>query len=95
LPIYEYRCDEEGEFEVMRPIGTAPATLPCPVCGTESRRVFSMPMLRSASKSGWNSAIDHAEKSRFEPDVVRSLPPSRAANRTAQMTPALRSLPRP
>jgi putative FmdB family regulatory protein len=95
MAIFEYRCDEDGEFEVMRPIGTAPATVPCPVCSNEAKRVFSMPMLRSTSQRGWNAAMDHAQKSRFEPDVVSSLPPARGPNRTVQMTPALRSLPRP
>ncbi len=95
MAIYEYLCDQDGEFEVMRRLGTALETEPCPSCGKQARRVFSMPMLRSASRSGWNAAIDHAEKSRFEPEVVSSLPPSGARRPSVQMTPALRSLPRP
>ena len=95
MAIFGYQCDQDGEFEVMRPIGTAPTTLPCPVCSSESKRVFSMPMLRSASNSGWNKAIERAERSRYEPEVINSPSPGRAANRTVQMTPALRSLPRP
>jgi hypothetical protein len=42
-------------------------------------------------------AIDHAEKTRDEPDVVTSLPPKPANQRTPvlPLTPTLRRLPRP
>ena len=43
------------------------------------------------------AAIDHAEKSRYEPDVVTSLPSTGARRRTRvlPLTPTLRRLPRP
>ena len=62
----------------------------------EARRVFSTPMLTSAPRE-LVAAIDHAEKTRHEPDVVTSLPPRPAHKRTPvlPLTPTLRRLPRP
>jgi putative FmdB family regulatory protein len=96
MAIYEYRCDQDGVFEVMRAIGTAPASIACPVCEREARRIFSKPMLTS-TPSGLAAAIDHAEKTRDEPDLVTSLPPAGARRRTPvlPLTPTLRRLPRP
>jgi putative FmdB family regulatory protein len=96
MAIYEYRCDDDGTFEVVRPLGTAPESITCAVCGSEARRVFSKPML-SFTPPALVAAIDHAEKTRDEPDVVGSLPPADARRRTPvlPLTPRLRRLPRP
>ena len=96
MATYEYRCDEDGLFDVARPVGTAPQAITCPVCKSEARRVFSKPMLSSLSVA-LVAAVDHAEKSRTEPDVVTSLPPTGARKRTPvlPLTPTLRRLPRP
>jgi putative FmdB family regulatory protein len=96
VAIYEYRCDDDGAFEMTRPLGTAPESIACPVCGGEARRVFSKPML-SLSPPALVAAIDHAEKSRDEPEVVTSLPGTGARKRTPvlPLTPTLRRLPRP
>ena len=96
MAIYEYRCDADGPFELMRPIGAQPQSIPCPVCGDDARRVFSTPMLSRAPRH-LVAAIDHAEKSRTEPEVVTSLPPAAAHRRTPvlPLTPTLRRLPRP
>jgi putative FmdB family regulatory protein len=93
---YEYRCDQDGVFEITRPLGTAPTSITCPVCRNEARRVFSKPMLMSAQREVV-AAIDHAEKTRDEPDIVTSLPPTGARKRTPvlPLTPTLRRLPRP
>lgn len=96
MAIYEYRCDGHGTFEAMWAIGTAPASISCPVCEREARRVFSKPMITS-TPSELAAAIDHAEKTRDEPDLVTSLPPAGARRRTPvlPLTPTLRRLPRP
>ena len=96
MATYEYRCDEDGAFDVTRALGTAPASVPCPVCTSEARRVFSPPMLTSTPRA-IGAAIDHAEKSAHEPEVVTSLPPAPAHKRTPvlPLTPKLRGLPRP
>ncbi len=97
MPIYEYRCDQHGVSEITRPLGMAPKSVTCLVCGSEARRVFSVGMIRSGSRTALHAAIDHAEKSRHEPDVVTSVPSTGARRRTPvlPLTPALRRLPRP
>lgn len=96
MAIYEYRCDRHGTFEVMRAIGTAPASSACPACERAARRVFSKPMLARTPR-GLVAAIDHAEKTRDEPDLVTSLPSADPRKRTPvlPLTPTLRRLPRP
>ncbi len=97
MAVYEYRCEHDGAFEIMRPLATAPVSAPCPVCGGEAARVFSKPMLKSSMPRALVAAIDHAEKTRHEPDVVTSLPSAGARRRTPvlPLTPTLRRLPRP
>jgi putative FmdB family regulatory protein len=96
LAIYEYRCDHHGLFDVVRPLGTAPESAACAECGSEAKRVFSAPALFRGSRAVV-AAIDHAEKSRHEPEVVTSIPSAGARRRTpmAKMTPKLQRLPRP
>ena len=97
MAFYDYRCEADGVFEIARPLGSAPGSVACPVCEGEAPRVFSTPMLPSRAPRELKSAIDHAEKSRFEPEVVTSLPRRPAHKRTpvAPLTPTLRRLPRP
>lgn len=96
MATYEYRCDEHGAFEVTRPVGTARASITCPTCDGDARRVFSAPMLFSLPRE-LVAAVDHADKSRTDPEVVTSLPPKPAHQRTPvlPLTPKLRRLPRP
>ncbi len=96
MAIYEYRCEDDGVFEITRPLGAPPEAAACPVCRSESGRVFSKPMLSLAPRAVV-AAIDLAEKSGHEPVVVSSLPPSGARRRTPvlPLTPTLRRLPRP
>jgi putative FmdB family regulatory protein len=96
VAIYEYRCDSDGDFELTLPLGTQPQSADCPACGDTAKRVFSAPMLSLAPRAV-AAAIDHAEKTRHEPDVVTSLPPRDPRKRTPvlPLTPALRRLPRP
>lgn len=96
MTVYEYRCDDDGMLEVTRPLGTAPPSITCPTCGRVARRVFSPPMTTSLPPD-LVGAIDHAEKTRDEPDVVTSLPPKSPRHRTpvAPLTPARKRLPRP
>ena len=75
MAIYEYRCEHDGAFDVTRPIGTAPASIACPACAGEARRVFTSPMISLAPRA-LVAALDHEEKTRHEPDVVTSLPPA-------------------
>ena len=97
MATYEYRCDQHDVFEITRPLGMAPESATCLVCGSEARRVFSVPMVRSGSRTAFFAAMDHAEKSRHEPDVVTSVPSTGESSRrpAIPLTPALRRLPRP
>lgn len=97
MAIYEYRCEEHGLFEISRPLGTAPESVACAACGSEARRVFSAPAIRSASRTSLFAALDHAEKSRHEPEVVSSVPSAgaRGRPRVVPLTPKLAGLPRP
>jgi putative FmdB family regulatory protein len=95
MAIYEFACENHGPFDVMLPLGTAPSSLACPTCGNGSARVFSAPMLRTGRAVAWTAALDHAQKSRHEPDVVTSLPRTSRRSNTVAMTPVLQGLPRP
>ncbi|MEZ5078011.1 MAG: zinc ribbon domain-containing protein [Solirubrobacterales bacterium] len=94
---YEYRCDGDGvSFDMEFALGTAPESVTCERCGGEARRVFSKPML-SSSRGDLRAMIEHAEKTRTDPDVVTSLPAASARKRTPvlPLTPTLKRLPRP
>ena len=77
MPLYAYRCGEDGPAEVTAPMGAAPATIACPTCGGEARRMITVPRLGLADRTRV-AAIDRAEASRTEPTVV-SAPPARAS----------------
>jgi putative FmdB family regulatory protein len=96
MAIYEFRCDHDGPFEVIRPLGSAPESMACPVCAGEAGRVYSTPMISLAPRA-LVAALDHEEKTRHDPDIVTSLPPAGARKRTPvlPLTPTLRRLPRP
>jgi putative FmdB family regulatory protein len=70
VPVYEFLCEDCGSFEQRRSLAAAGGPIPCPSCGREARRVYSMPNTRRmpAALSG---AMDRAEKSAHEPEVVR------------------------
>ncbi len=95
MALYEYRCPTDGPFEVIRPLGTAPESVPCKFCGVPASRVITAPRIRSASRRAWHAAIEHADKSRHEPDVVTSLPSAGPAPRRGAIHPAMLNLPRP
>jgi predicted nucleic acid-binding Zn ribbon protein len=38
---YEYECELDGVKEIEFPIGTAPETAPCGICGDTMQRKFS------------------------------------------------------
>jgi hypothetical protein len=95
VAFYDYRCDEDGVFEITRPLGAAPESIACPMCRRTATRVFASPMLASTAPRELVAAIDHAEKTRHEPDIVTSLPPPRKPTPVLPLTPTLRRLPRP
>jgi putative FmdB family regulatory protein len=96
VTIYEYRCEDDGPFSVRLPLGSAPPAMACPQCARESRRMFSPPALRRVP-GDLVRALDHDEKTRYEPDIVTSLPSRPKHQRTpvVPLTPKLARLPRP
>jgi putative FmdB family regulatory protein len=96
MPIYEYRCDRDGAFEITRRAGTALESATCSACGGPAKRVFTAAMIQNGSRAPYFAAMEHAQKSRYEPAVVSALPASaRQATRVVPLTPTLRRLPRP
>lgn len=93
MPTYQYRCDDDGPFEVAAAMGARRSTT-CPTCGRPGRRVFTVPHLATADPRRV-AAIERSERSAHEPEVVRSLPAASRRPRVAPTDPALRRLPRP
>lgn len=97
MVIHEFCCPEHGVFERMLPLGALASQTQCPQCGADALRQMSAPRVVRSSRAQWASAVERAEKSRHEPEVVTSVPSSGARRRIRQapMTPALQRLPRP
>jgi putative FmdB family regulatory protein len=95
MVFYQYLCHTHGAFNITRRLGKAPSQAPCPSCGSQARRMLSAPTVLNGRRSSLFSAMDRAEKSRHEPEVVTSLPPSGVRRPQVRMTPELRRLPRP
>jgi len=94
MAMFSYRCAQDGLVDVARPVGTAPAHIACPTCGTDAVRVFTAPMLSLASRA-LVAAIDRSERTREQPDVVDAPPSARAPQARTTRNPALARLPRP
>jgi putative FmdB family regulatory protein len=95
MPLYAYRCREDGPVDVMRALGTAPPTISCPTCGGDAARMITAPRLALADRTRVAS-IDRAEASRTEPSVVSALPPrTRPSSAPPRLDPRTAALPRP
>ena len=70
MPVYDFICDDCGPFDQRRSLAEAGDPVTCPRCGKEARRVYSMPNTRRMP-TGLSKAMDRAEKSAHEPEVVR------------------------
>jgi putative FmdB family regulatory protein len=97
VPIYEFQCDAHDRFELRVSMNAVPLEAPCPHCGANARRQLSAPRIVTRGHGAWMAALDHADKSRFEPEVVTSLPRTgmRRSTPVLPMTPQLAGLPRP
>jgi putative FmdB family regulatory protein len=70
VPIYDFACEDCGPFEQRRSFTESGAPAACPCCGREARRVYSMPNTRRMP-TALSGAMDRAEKSGHEPEVVQ------------------------
>lgn len=97
MVMHEFRCPQHGAFEALLPMGVIPLQTPCPRCGSAAPRQMSAPRVVRSSHSKWLGAVERADKSRHEPEVVDAVPPDGAPRRIRQApwTPLLQRLPRP
>jgi len=94
MPTYSYRCPSCGPFDVRVPMSALREQVPCRVCSAPSARVFQAPYLASGH-SAVNRAIQRAEASAEDPQVVHDLPGKRADRRPSPpRDPRHASLPR-
>lgn len=95
MPLYAYRCGEDGPLDVMRPMGDTPPVISCPTCGAGATRMITAPRLGGADRDR-AAAIDRAEASRTEPTVVSAPPPRPVRPGPApRLDPRTAALPRP
>lgn len=95
MPLYTYRCSEDGPVDVMRRLGSTPPTISCPTCGGDAERMITAPRLALADRARVG-AIDRAEASRAEPTVVSGPPPRVSRpSRPTRLDPRTAALPRP
>jgi putative FmdB family regulatory protein len=49
MPLYDFRCDDCGSFEIWRTMAEFSQPVHCPTCTEPAKRVFSPPALLSGS----------------------------------------------
>lgn len=49
MPLYEFKCNDCGTFDLWRTMAESSSPADCPTCQTAARRIFSPPMLLSGS----------------------------------------------
>ncbi|PIK84714.1 hypothetical protein SYN65AY6LI_06780 [Synechococcus sp. 65AY6Li] len=49
MPLYEFKCQTCGEFEVWRPLSQYRDPAYCPSCNQEGKRLISVPMVQLSS----------------------------------------------
>ena len=59
MPLYEYQCDRDGRFEVIRKFSDPPLKK-CPTCGRPVQRLPSAPAIQFKG-TGWY-VTDYAKK---------------------------------
>jgi putative FmdB family regulatory protein len=63
MPLYEYRCQDCGVFDVWRPIAEVYLPCYCPTCQQPGKRLFSPPVVLSGSL--------RLKQPRLEPQIVQ------------------------
>lgn len=71
MPVYEYECQEHGEFETLRSLAEYALPAPCPTCDADSARIMSVPHLAGVPRATM-VAHDRNEQSRYEPRLSRT-----------------------
>jgi putative FmdB family regulatory protein len=63
MPIYEYRCENRHEFEVMQRMSEAPVET-CQVCGAPVQRVFHAPAVHFKGSGFYNTDYGTRKRAR-------------------------------
>ena len=68
MVLYEYCCDDCGDFAAWNTMAKASEAMPCPTCGEPASRIVSVPYLADMDP---NNRIAHQrnERSAHEPRV--------------------------
>lgn len=71
MPLYEFQCDNCGPFTELRRLSECDMPAECPVCGSSSSRIISVPRLAIMEKNN-RTAWERNEKSAHEPRRVNA-----------------------
>jgi putative FmdB family regulatory protein len=74
MPLYDYRCQDCGEFSVLRPLSQWRDLASCPDCGVSCERFVSGAPAVSALSSAMNRARAVNERAAHEPRSTRGGP---------------------
>jgi putative FmdB family regulatory protein len=85
MPLYEFRCENCGTFDSWRPLKDASVPMTCPICQTSATRVYTTPGLVKTPPQ-LAKAMYRAEKSGYEPEVVKREYPAPQEEKPAQVT---------
>ena len=70
MPIYDYRCEQCGEFSALRKMSESSLPCTCENCGEPAARIISAPNL-ALMDSGRKKAFERNEKSAHAPRQAR------------------------
>lgn len=70
MPIYEYQCEQCGQFSVLRKMSESSLPCTCEYCGEQAPRIITAPNL-ALMDGGERSAYARNEKSAHEPRQAR------------------------
>lgn len=76
MPLYQFRCELCGPFDIWAHIGEHDEPVACPQCRSEAMRLFTPPNLARVS-AALRDALSREETSAHDPDVVDRVPPKR------------------
>jgi putative FmdB family regulatory protein len=68
MPLYDYNCERCGSFEAQRHSSEAGTPAPCPECGAESERQWSVPVVASNGQP----TTFNARKARMTPPPLQT-----------------------
>jgi putative FmdB family regulatory protein len=84
MPLYAFHCEHCGSFECWRALDDASTPMVCPQCQIVARRVYTTPGLVK-TPSALGKALYRAEKSAYEPEVIRREAPIQTEERPSQV----------